>query len=105
MPREALCKYVLRPAVAQERITHGPDGLVRITLKRPYADGTVAVDLDPLSLLCRLATAVPPPKLHTVRYAGGLAPSSKLRSRIIPKLVVAPANDTADASPPEALRA
>ncbi len=26
--REALCKYVLRPAVAQERVTQGPDGLV-----------------------------------------------------------------------------
>jgi hypothetical protein len=30
--REALCKYVLRPPIAQERVTHGPDGLVRITL-------------------------------------------------------------------------
>jgi hypothetical protein len=42
--REALCKYVLRPPIAQERVTHGPDGLVRITLKRPFADGTVAVE-------------------------------------------------------------
>jgi hypothetical protein len=78
--RERLCKYVLRPAVAQERITHGPDGLVRIALKRAFADGTVAIDLDPLSLLSRLAAAVPPPRLHTVRYAGVLAPASKLRS-------------------------
>ncbi len=68
--REALCKYVLRPAVAQERITQGPDGLVRIVLKKPFSDGTVAVDMDPLSLLCRLAASVPPPRLHTVRYAG-----------------------------------
>jgi hypothetical protein len=30
-------------------------GLVAITLKRAYADGTVAVEMDPLSLLCRLA--------------------------------------------------
>src|SRR5262249_17831834 len=29
-----------------------PDGLVRIALKRAYADGTVAVDMDPLSLRC-----------------------------------------------------
>ena len=43
--REALCRYLLRPPVAQERVTHGPDGLVRVTLKRPFADGTVAVDL------------------------------------------------------------
>ena len=35
--------------------------------------------MDPLSLLSRLATAVPPPRLHTVRYAGVLAPASKLR--------------------------
>jgi hypothetical protein len=30
----------------------GLDGLVRIALKRPFSDGTVAVDMDPLSLLC-----------------------------------------------------
>jgi hypothetical protein len=85
MGRETLCKYVLRPAIAQERITRGPDGLVRIALKRPFSDGTVAVDLDPLSLLSRLAASVPPPRLHTVRYAGVLAPASKLRARIVPK--------------------
>jgi len=32
--------------------------------------GTVAVDMDPLSLLCRLATSVPPPRFHTIHYAG-----------------------------------
>jgi inositol monophosphatase family protein len=54
--REALLRYVLRPPVAQERVELRPDGLVRITLKKAYADGTIAVDMDPLSLLCRLAT-------------------------------------------------
>lgn len=34
--------------------------------------------MDPLSLLCRLATSVPPPRLHTIRYAGGLAPGEPL---------------------------
>jgi hypothetical protein len=53
--REALLRYVLRPPIAQERVTQGPEGLVRITLKKPFRDGTVAVDMDPLSLLCRLA--------------------------------------------------
>jgi hypothetical protein len=114
--REAL-KDVLRPAIAQEpertqstkwtesvedyggkrseRITHGPDSPVRIAVNRPFADGTVAVDLDPLSLLSRLAASVPPPRLHTVRYAGVPAPASKLRSRIVPAPVAVPANDTA----------
>jgi hypothetical protein len=61
---------VLRPPIAQERLLPRPDGLVRLTLKKAYTDGTVAVDTDPLSLLCRLATSVPPPRFHTVRYAG-----------------------------------
>jgi hypothetical protein len=76
--REALLRYVLRPAVAQERVELRPDGLVRITLKKAYADGTIAVDMDPLSLLCRLATSVPP-RLHTIRYGGRLAPASPWR--------------------------
>jgi hypothetical protein len=56
--REALLRYVLRPPVAQERVEQRPDGLVRITLKKAYTDGTLAVDKDPLSLQCRLATSV-----------------------------------------------
>jgi len=88
----------MRPSVAQERVTRGPDGLVRITLKKPFSDGTVAVDLtrfvipeggDPLSLLSRLAASVPAPRLHTVRYAGVLASASKLRARLAPKPAVA----------------
>ena len=58
---------------------------MRIVLKKAYADGTLAVDMDPLSLLCRLATSVPPPRFHTVRYAGVLAAASPWRSRIAPK--------------------
>jgi hypothetical protein len=82
--REALLKYVLRPPIAQERITQGPEGLVRIALKKRFSDGTFAVDLDPLSLLTRLCASVPPPRFHTVRYAGVLASASKLRPRILP---------------------
>ena len=75
---------MLRPPVAQERVEQRPDGLVRITLKKAYNDGTIAVDMDPLSLLCRLATSVPPPRFHTVKYAGVLAPASLWRSRLAP---------------------
>jgi hypothetical protein len=34
--------------------------------------------------LCRLATSVPPPRLHTVPYAGVLAAASEWRSRLVP---------------------
>jgi hypothetical protein len=91
--------------VAQERVAQGPDGLVRILLKKPFSDGTVAVDLDPLSLLCRLCAAVPSPRFHTVRYAGVLAPASKLRPRIVPKPNAAPANDVGPSVPPSSLQA
>ena len=90
--REALLRYVLRPPIAQERVEQRPDGLVRITLKKAYADGTVAVEMDPLSLLCRLATSVPPPRFHTIHYAGVLAAASPWRSRISaqPALYIVP---------------
>jgi hypothetical protein len=109
--REALLKYdpgksptgdILRPAVAQERILRGKEGLVRITLKRAFSDGTVAVDMDPLSLLCRLAAAVPYPRFspfgdhearHTVRYSGVLASASKMRKKIAPKQASVGAED------------
>lgn len=86
--REALLRYILRPPIAQERVEPTKDGLVRIVLKRAYSDGTVAVEMDPLSLLCRLATSVPPPRYHTVKYAGVLASASKWRARIAPKVAV-----------------
>ena len=38
--KEALCKYILRPPVAQERVQLVADDLVRLTLKRPFSDGT-----------------------------------------------------------------
>jgi hypothetical protein len=82
--KQALLKYVLRPPIASERIAPGPDGLVRIVLKKAFSDGTFAIDLDPLSLLCRLCTSVPAPRLHTVRYAGVLGSHSKYRSLIAP---------------------
>ncbi|GMV13424.1 MAG: hypothetical protein AMXMBFR56_16480 [Polyangiaceae bacterium] len=52
-------KYVLCPPLAQDRVRRLGSGLVRILLKRAFSDGTTAIDLDPLSLLCRLAASVP----------------------------------------------
>ena len=82
--REALVRYALRPPIAQERLHILPDNLVRIELKRAFRDGTIAIDLDPLSLLCRLAASVPPPGFHLVHYAGVLGSASKLRALVVP---------------------
>ena len=90
-------RYVLRPPLAQERVTLGPEGLVRTDLKRAFADGTVAIDFDPRSLLCRFAASVPAPGTHPVRYAAELAGASSLRSRTAPKAEVAAAEDASEA--------
>jgi hypothetical protein len=79
--RLALVKYILRPPIANERLVLRPDDLVRIVLKKPFADGTFAIDMDPLSLLSRLAASVPPPRFHTIRYAGALAAKARRKGR------------------------
>ncbi len=75
--------------------------LIDLALKRPFSDGTYAVQLDPLSLLCRLVATVPPRKFHTVRYAGVLAAASRLRVRIVPSRAdTSPGDaDTEDTAP------
>ena len=77
-------KYVLRPPIAGEHLQPGSDGRIRIELKRPFRDGTRAIELDPLALLYRLAAAVPAPRFHTVRYSGVLGSASPWRSEVIP---------------------
>jgi len=84
--KQALIRYVLRPPLAQDRLALRDGGLVRITLKRPFNDGTFAIDLDPLSLLSRLAASVPAPGFNTVRYGGVLAPAAHWRPLVIPTL-------------------
>jgi hypothetical protein len=82
--REALCRYILRPSLSNDRLTALPDGQVRITLKKPFRDGTTAVELAPQALMARLAAIIPTPRLHVVRYHGVLAPRSRVRAQIVP---------------------
>jgi hypothetical protein len=56
--------------------------------------------MDPLSLLARLAASVPPPRFHTVRYAGVLAPHSKWRSLVVPPPPLGPPAPGSHALPP-----
>jgi len=82
--RNSLFNYVLRPPIAQERVTFTEEGLVAIQLKKPFRDGTVAVEMDPLSLVSRLAASIHPPRFHSIRYGGVLAPHAKWRPLVIP---------------------
>jgi len=52
---ERLCRYALRPTVAQDRLQLTAEGQVVLQLRHPWSDGTTHLLLDPLELLERLA--------------------------------------------------
>ena len=81
---EHLCRYITRPALANERLALNRAGQVVLTLKTPYRDGTTHIVMSPLEFLQRLAALVPRPRLHLIRFHGVLAPNAKLRPQIIP---------------------
>ena len=45
---ERLCRYIARPAIAQERLSPIGQGNVRYRLKIPYRDGATRVIFEPL---------------------------------------------------------
>jgi hypothetical protein len=81
---EHLCRYITRPAIANERLTLNRAGDVVLQLKSPYHDGTTHVVMSPLEFMQRLAALVPRPRLHLIRFHGVLAPNARLRPEIIP---------------------
>jgi hypothetical protein len=80
---EQLCRYLLRPAVAQDRLRLLDDGRIMLTLKAAWADGTRELVFEPLELLEKLAALVPRPRINLVLYHGVLAPHSSWRARVV----------------------
>jgi len=74
---EQLCRYITRPAIANERLKLNRAGQVVLQLKSPYKDGTTHVVMEPLEFMERLAALVPRPRLHLIRFHGVLAPNAK----------------------------
>ena len=56
---ERLCRYILRPPLAKERLQRREDGSVEVGLKRVWSDGTSALVLSPSELVERLVALVP----------------------------------------------
>ena len=77
-------RYTARGLVSLERLEEDTNGNLVYALTTPWSDGTTGTTLSPLELLEKLAAIVPLPRAHLVRYAGCLAPHSKLRDAIIP---------------------
>jgi hypothetical protein len=87
-PLRALCVATMHPTIT---VTIRATRTTTLLLVRQesdemmISDGTIALDMDPLSLLCRLAATVPPPRFHTVRYGGVLSSHANRRPLIVPK--------------------
>ena len=81
---ERLIRYTARGAASLERLKEDTNGDLVYTFTKSWSDGTTGITLSPLELLEKLAAIVPLPRVHLVRYAGCLAPHSKLRDTIIP---------------------
>jgi len=63
---EQLCRYITRPAIANERLKRNRAGQVVLQLKSPYKDGTTHIVMEPLEFMERLAALVPRPRLHLI---------------------------------------
>jgi len=58
---EQLCRYITRPALANERVQTNAAGQVVLKLKTPWRDGTTHLVMSPLEFMQRLAALVPRP--------------------------------------------
>jgi hypothetical protein len=80
---EHLCRYLLRPAVAQGRLRLLDDGRIVLIVKTAWADGTRHLVFEPLTLLDKLAALTPRPRINLVLYHGVLAPNAAWRARVV----------------------
>jgi hypothetical protein len=82
---EQQCRYITRPALANERVQCNAAGQVVLKLKTPWRDGTTHLVMSPLEFMQRLAALVPRPRLHLIRFHGVLAPNARLRAQVVPQ--------------------
>ena len=80
---ECLCRYVLRPPFAQERLRLRSDGRVALELKTAWRDGTRELVFEPLEFLERLAAMTPRPETNLLICHGVLAPRARWRERVV----------------------
>ncbi|HEX5107174.1 MAG TPA: transposase [Vicinamibacterales bacterium] len=79
---ERVCRYALRPPIAQDRIQLTPEGDVLLELRHRWSDGTTHLRFHPLELLERLASLTPRPRINLVLYYGVVAAHAAWRARL-----------------------
>jgi len=80
---EQLCRYLLRPPLADDRLRLLGDGRVRVQLKRAWSDSTTHLLFEPVEFLEKLAALTPRPAINLILYHGVLAPHSRWRPDVV----------------------
>ena len=80
---ERLLCYVLRPPVVPARVRWRDDGMVELSLSRPWSNGTRCFLFTPLAFIGRLVPLIPAPGTHDVRYHGVFAPNARWRREVV----------------------
>ncbi len=83
---EHLCRYLLRPPLADRRLRMLPAEKVALELKTPWRDGTRWLTMSAETFLERLCSLVPRPNTHQVIHRGVLAPHAAWRPRVVPRV-------------------
>ena len=83
--RKRLCRYISRPSLSEQRLFVNVQGQVVYKLKTAYQNGTTHIVLSPPPFLSRLASLIPRPRVHLIRFHGVFAPHFKYRSLIVPQ--------------------
>ncbi len=79
---ERLCKYLLRPAICNERMQRLESGEVLLTLRKRWSDGTWAKLFQPQDLISKVIALLPAPGANLVRFHGQFAPGARWRAHI-----------------------
>jgi len=65
--RGQLCRYLLRPPLADARLRLLGDGRVRVRLKRAWSDGTTHLLFELVEFLEKLAALTPRPAINLIK--------------------------------------
>ena len=79
---ERLCRYISRPSLSEARLSLNTQAQVVYKLKTAYRNGTTPIVLSPLDFLSRLASLVPRPRVHLIRFHVVFAPNFKYCSLV-----------------------
>ena len=82
---ERLCRYLMRPAIPEDRLRRLEDGRIELRLKRTWKGGVTALVFEPHQLIARLAALIPRPRIPMTRYFGVFASRHSWRARVVPQ--------------------